>query len=57
MFFNAMTAVRLVVHRDDFTLLEKIKEKMRGWYDVKKRETMGSEKDEIREVTILERTV
>ena len=42
-FFNAKTAVRLVVHGDDFTCsgtkkeLEKIKRKMREWYDVKDR--------------------
>ena len=30
---------------------------MREWYDIKDRGTMGSEKDEIKEVTILGRTV
>ena len=63
MFFNAKTAVRLVVHGDDFTYsgtkkeLEKVKEKMREWCDVKDWETMGSEKNEVKEVRILERTV
>ena len=63
MFFNAKTAVRLVVHGDDFTYigtkeeLEKIKEKMREWYVIKDRGTMGSGKNEIKEVTILGRTV
>ena len=58
MFFNAMTAVRLVVHGDDFTCsgtkkeLEKIKKKMREWYDIKDWGTMVSETDEIKEVTI-----
>ena len=63
MFFNAKTAVRLVVHGDDFTYsgtkkeLQKIKEKMREWYVIKDRGTMGSEKNEIKEVAILGRTV
>ena len=63
MFFNAKTAVRLVVHGDDFTCsgkkkeLEKIKEKMREWYVIKDRGTMGGGKNEIKEVTILGRTV
>ena len=63
MFFNAKTAVRLVVHGDDFTNsgtkkeLEKIKEKMRVWYVIKDRGTMGSGKNEIKEVTILGRKV
>ena len=48
--------MRLVVHGDDFTNsgtkkeLQKIKGKMREWYDIKDRGTMGSEKDEIKEV-------
>ena len=47
-FFNAKTAVWLVVYGDDFTCsgtkkdLEKIKEKMREWYDIKDPGTMGS---------------
>ena len=56
MFFNAKTAVGLVVHGDDFTNsededeeLEKIKGKMREWYEIKDRGTMGSDKDEIKE--------
>ena len=62
-FFNAKTAVRLVVHSDDFTYsgtkkeLEKIKEKMREWYVIKDPGTMCSGKNEIKEVTILGRTV
>ena len=62
MFFNAKTAVRLV-HGDDFTYsgtkkeLEKIKGKMREWYAIKDRGAMGSEKDEIKEVTIMGLTV
>ena len=62
-FFNAKTAARLVVHGDDFTHsgtkkdLEKIKAKMRERYVIKDQEMMGSEKNEIKEVTILERTV
>ena len=62
-FFNTKTTVRLVVHGDDFTYsgtkkeLEKIKEKMREWYVIKDRGTMGSGKNEIKEVTILGRTV
>ena len=56
MFFNAKTAPRLVVHGDDFIYsrtkkeLEKIKEKMRECFDIKDRGTMGSEKNEIKEV-------
>ena len=63
MFFNAQTAVRLVVHGDDFTYsgtkkeLEKSKEEMREWYVIKDRGTMGSGKNVINEVTILGRTV
>ena len=61
-FFNAKTAVRLVVHGDDFTYsgtkeLEKIKGKMREWYVIKDPGTMGIGKNEIKEVTILGRTV
>ena len=62
-FFNAKTAVRLVVHGGDFTCsgtkkdLEKIKGKLREWYDIKDRGALGGEKDEIKEVTILGRTV
>ena len=37
--------------------LEKIKEKMGEWYVIKERETMGCGKNEIKEVTILRRTV
>ena len=63
MFFNAKTGVRLVVHGDDFTYsgtkgeLEKMKRKMEEWYDIKDRGMMGSGKNEIKEVTILGRTV
>ena len=62
-FLTQKTAVRLVVHGDDFTCsrtkkeLEKIKAKMREWYVVKDWGMMGSEKNEIKEVTILGRTV
>ena len=63
MFFNAKTAARLVVHGDDFTNsgtkkeLEKTMAEMREWYVIKDQGMMGSEKNEIKEVTILERTV
>ena len=59
-FFNAKTAVPLLVH-GDFTYsatkkdLEKIKEKMREWYVIKDRGTMGSGKNEIKDVTIFGR--
>ena len=51
-FFNAQTAVRLVVHGDDFTHskskkeLEKIKGKLEEWCDIKDRGTMGTAKRE-----------
>ena len=63
MFYNEGTGVRLVVHGDDFTFsgtkkkLEKLKRKMEEWYDIKDRGTMGSGMAEIKEVTILGRTV
>ena len=53
----------MVVHGDDFTYsgtkkeLERIKGKMMEWHDIKDRGTMGSGKNEIKEVTILGRTV
>ena len=52
-----------MVHGDDFTFsgergeLEYMKEKMKGWYDIKDRGIMGSGEDEIKEVCILGRSV
>jgi hypothetical protein len=62
-FYNRKTGVRLVVHGDDFTFsgerkeLEAVRELMRGWYDIKDRGIMGSGGGEIKEVTILGRTL
>ena len=52
-----------MVHGDDFTFsgtkveLDRMKRKMEEWYDIKDRGTMGGGEGEIKEVTILERTV
>ena len=62
-FHNPRTGVRVVVHGDDFTFagvreeLEKVREKMKEWYEVKDRGIMGSEEGELKEVVILGRTV
>jgi hypothetical protein len=62
-FYNEVTGVRVVVHGDDFTMsgerkqLEAVREKMKGWYDIKDRGIMGSGNGEIKEVTILGGTV
>jgi hypothetical protein len=62
-FRNDDTGLKVVVHGDDFTVcgerreLEKFKEKMKGWYDIKDRGIMGSGNGETKEVTILGRTV
>ena len=43
MFYNEATAVRLVVHGDEFTFggtkteLDKMRRKMEEWYDIKER--------------------
>jgi hypothetical protein len=61
--FNPATEVRVVVHGDDFTFsgerekLEAIREKMKEWYEIKDRGIMGSERNEIKEVVILGRTL
>ena len=61
-FHNRKSGVRLVVHGDDFTFagvkkeLQKMKVKMREWYDIKDRGTMGSDEDDIKMITILGRT-
>ena len=58
-----MTKVRVVVHGDDFTMsgekqkLEAMRGNMQDWYEIKDRGIMGSGVGEIREVTILGRTV
>ena len=63
LFVNLVTGVRVVVHGDDFTCsgrrkeLEAVRQKMREWYDIKDRGIMGSSVNEIKEVTILGRTV
>ena len=62
-FVNKTTGVRVVVHGDDFTFagvkheLEKVKALMEGWYEIKMRGIMGSAPEEIKEITILGRTV
>ena len=62
-FFNPKTKVRVVVHGDDFTFagerreLEEVRGKMEEWYEVKVRGIMGSGEDEVKELTILGRTV
>ena len=62
-FHNKKSGVRLVVHGDDFTFagvkkeLQKMKVKMREWYDIKDRGTMGSDEDDIKTITILGRTL
>ena len=62
-FYNAGTGVRVVVHGDDFTFagvreeLEKVRDMMRDWYDIKMRGIMGSGNDEVKEVEILGRSV
>ena len=60
-FHNKEAETRLVVHGDDFTFsgprkeLERIRRKMKEWYEIKDRGIMGSGNDEIKEVTILGR--
>ena len=62
-FYNRVSEVRVVVHGDDFTMsgtkeeLEKVKRKMESWYDIKDRGTMGSGAGEVKEITILGRTI
>ena len=62
-FYNSKTAVKVVVHGNDFTFsgtkgeLENVRGKMEEWYDIKNRGTMVSGAGEIKEVTILGRTV
>ena len=62
-FLNKMTEVRIVVHGDTFVVsgcrdeLEKVKGMMEGWYAIKDRGIMGGAANEIKEVTILGRTV
>jgi len=62
-FVNPKTEVRVVVHGDDFTMsgmkeeLAAMRGKMQEWYEVNDRGIMGSGVGEIREVTILGRTV
>jgi len=62
-FYNPVTEVRVVVHGDDFTFagtkkeLMRMHKKMEEWYDVKLRGVMGSAGDEVKEITILGRTV
>jgi hypothetical protein len=62
-FHNRGTEVVVVVHGDDFTFsgtkveLDRMRRKMEEWYDIKDRGTMRSGEGEIKEVTILGRTV
>ena len=62
-FHNRRSGVRVVVHGDDFTFagegeeLQKMKTRMREWYDIKDRGTMGSDVDDIKTITILGRTL
>ena len=57
------TEVRVVVHGDDFFFsgtkveLGRMRRKMEEWYEIKDRGTMVSGEKEIKEVTILWRTV
>ena len=60
-FHNKEAETRLVVHGDDFTFsgprkeLERIRRKMKEWYEIKDRGIMGSGDSVIEEVTILGR--
>ena len=62
-FYNDKTKVRVVVHGDDFTCtgtraeLDKLAGKMAEWWDMKLRGIMGSAADEVKEMTILGRSV
>ena len=57
------TGVRVVVHGDDFAFLGthaelvKMKDAMSSWYEIKFRGIMGSDSEDLREVTILGRTL
>ena len=63
MFYNKGTETRLVVHGDGFTKsglrkeLMRIRRKMLEWYEIKDRGIMGSGGDELKEVTILGRSL
>ena len=60
-FFNKETAVRVVVHGDDFTFsghhLEfvALRNRMESWCDIKFRGIMGSGRDDTKEIETLER--
>ena len=62
-FFDEETETRLVVHGDDFTFLgypeqlERIERKMKEWYEVKVRGTLGSDPGDEKNITILNREV
>ena len=62
-FYNPVSGIRCVVHGDDFTLtggrqaLDEITEKMRSWYQIKVRGTLGDGPNDDKEITILNRTV
>ena len=60
-FFNKETAVRVVVHRDDFTFsghhleLVALRNWMESWCDIKFRGIMGSGRDDTKEIEMLGR--
>ena len=62
-FFNKETAVRVVVHGDDFTFsgdhreLVALRKWMESWCDIKFRGIMGSGRDDTKEIEILGRTL
>jgi len=62
-FFNPTTSTRCVVHGDDFTFLgydidlKDVAARMREWYEIKVRGTIGDEPGDDSEMTILNRRV
>ena len=63
MFYNEKTETRLVVHGDEFTFLGyedelmEIKTKMEQRYDIKLQGFLGDDASDLREITILNRTI
>ena len=59
MFYNPTTETRLVGHGDDFTFLGYaedlvwIEKVMKEWYTFKTRGTLGPDKDDLKEISIL----
>ena len=62
-FYDEEKETRLVVHGDDFTFLgypqelEKIREKMQGWYEIKMRGVVGDGIQDMKQMLILNRTI